>query len=424
MPLATLISAAGAILVLLGSSLHLRRAHLGHLRQLEFWVPPAAALWPFLSTVLLQLIGIQPSDVARSLIALTPLLALGAMRIVLSIARRQTRVGVTAVGIAAVTVAAAVVAAFTGQSWAWGLLAVSSIVSVGLSARDRVPAVLAGVGASVAGLSLLLAAWGLLIPGLAFRDDCGANEAKCSLLGGFVSIGMWGGSNAFGITLAMIMGIAVWRAGRLGGALIAIGAVAVVLASGARLATACAVVIVAFAMLAQTRYARPVVWSATGLAALGSTVIAATPFPPDSFTERAALWDRARAMIAERPLFGHGLSHWVRDAVTQPHPPRSYSPHNIWLDLLVAVGFVGTGAIVIAVVAGLVLAVRAHRIPVLLLTTGILTVGAFEATMMAYRPGPIPGGMLVLVLLLTAAQRDRVTGEASALNATPASPAH
>jgi exopolysaccharide production protein ExoQ len=178
-------------------------------------------------------------------------------------------------------------------------------------------------------------------------------------------------------------------------------------ASGARLATACAAVsaLAGWAAL-HPRLRRPALATALVGGVAISLATALVPLPPDALTQRATLWARARDLVVESPLVGHGLSSWVRAAATSPPPTASYSPHNVWLEPAVAMGIGGVVVLVAVIGVGWALCRPEARTAVTLLLIGILVAGAFEATAMPVRIGPVPAGFPLLLLMLTAGQRD------------------
>lgn len=317
----------------------------------------------------------------------------------------QAMIGAAATVIAIMGLIVTTAAALSGQSWEHGIIALALTLAVAVARPSRREEVLLGIVASVVTMIASAAVYAVLVPN-GFRAVCGR---KCEMLGGFVSIGLEGGSNAFGITLAMLSGIVIYRLTKIRGALAGAALVLVCLATGARLATAATAIVVVLAWLAaNTTFGRRILPYSVAALSTVSIVTAAVLFPDESFTRRAMLWDRARAMIEQRPFFGHGISHWVRDASTQPEPTNSYAPHNIWLDLLVSIGFIGTLTLVAAIGLGVWLAQSDSQVTIWLLLAGIIGIGAFESTVMPFRFGPMPSGFLLLLLLLTVTQRKEI----------------
>lgn len=65
---------------------------------------------------------------------------------------------------------------------------------------------------------------------------------------------------------------------------------------------------------------------------------------------RLLLWEYSRSAWPDKPVFGHGPSFWADIAsYTSGFLSFAFHAHNIWLDLLVTTGFVGTGAFAITV---------------------------------------------------------------------------
>src|SRR5690606_27377268 len=375
--------------------------------QPAFWLAPAAAVWPSVALIIASLPAaahLLDTDDALFALQYAPLMGVSVFLIGRTVIQRRHLPGAATAIITIVAICVAVASAVSGQSGAHGLIAGVVLAGCAVIAGPGRPLLADRVVLSVASLCVLLAVYAAAFPFAAIRTDCQQNAAKCDLLGGFISIGQMSGSNAFGITLAMLAAFAVHRVRWSRAIMLSIAVCGSTLASGARLATACAVVCCLVGLLAKVRWGR--VWTVCMLvvAGLSSLTFALVPFPPHSFTDRAVIWGRAREMIADAPWFGHGLSFWVRDAVTQTSPPRTYSPHNMWLDLGVAAGLVGTVLIAAAAALGILLSRTQDRIPLMLLVIGILVAGCWEGTFMPFRINPIPAGMVILLAHLSVSQ--------------------
>lgn len=411
MPIAIILLFFSAIVLLAMAFPDIRSTGLRSVRATEFWIPASLTLWP--TWVLMTKRLMEEIEIPQTLwfaAQTAPALVLAAVHIGLrlfSFRGARTTVGIGAMTVALLVLATTVAATFTDQSWQHGILALQLALAVGLAGVRRWQAVIDGIVGSVLAMVVSAAAYGVIFPA-AFRTDCHDNFAKCELLGGFVSVGGGSGSNAFGITLAMLGGVLVYVFPRLRGALAGVAIGVAILATGARLATVCAAAVFALAWFsAHMGWARRLLPLGAGGFGLLSIITAAWPFPENAFTDRAVLWERARVMIADHPFFGHGLSYWARDAITQTNPSDSYAPHNLWLDPLVAVGFMGTAVLVVALVISFHHADPRARAIAWVLLAGILCMGTFESTVMPFRIGPIPACFPVLLLLLTASQRPR-----------------
>jgi len=393
-------------------------------RSLAFWIPPVVIVWPSIALILGALpiaSGVFRGDVVVFGLQVMPSVLVCLLLMARAVVERKRVGGVSALIVSAVVLVGGVFSVVAGQSLLHALVALAVVAGCAFVRNREARAIADALVISVAGMCVLLASYGLLLPGLAVRTDCQQNTAKCDLLGGFLSIGQESGSNAFGITLAMVAAFAVYRLRWSRAVMLTAAVCATILASGARLATACAAASCAIGLLAKARGGRT--WAAVALSAatVASLIFAVVPFPPHSFTDRAILWGRARQMILDAPWFGHGLSFWVRDAATQPPPPRSYSPHNLWLDLGVAGGMIAVLVLVVAVLLGLWLSAPEARTGALLILTGIVVVGCFESTFMPFRINPVPAGMVVLLAYLSVNQRTgRLRGLLRRLGRAPA----
>lgn len=427
--IAIALSAFGAVLAVLASFGTLRKTR--GWRTTAFWLVPAAAVWPSFALIAASIVpplrAALESDGVRTVVFFAPVLMLSVV-LVARAGLTSRRLGASAAVLSAMVAVATLSAALIGQSWAQGAAALLVLLGCGAAGRTVLPQLSDGILVSVVSLCALLGAYGLLLPQVAVRTDCQDNYSKCELLGGFVSVGQGSGSNAFAITLAMLGAFAVvrmraWPAAAL---TVAIGASA--LASGARLAAACAVAGGCIALIAKMPRRGGVCALVFAIgSALGSLAFAVIPFVPSAFTDRGTLWMRARRLVAESPLFGHGLSFWVRDATTQPRPSGSYSPHNMWLDIAVAGGVAAVVCVAGALALGLYLVRGEARTAALTFAAVIFIVGCVESTFMPFRLNPVPAGMIALVAYLSAAQdRDRLRRllslRARVRSASPAEP--
>lgn len=400
-PLAILLSVAAASLAIMAAR-DVARPRLGA----PFWLVLAATIWPPVGSVIASVPVAKPlaQGMPFFLLQFLPLFVVSSVLLIRAAIAGRRSFGIAALAVSLVTSVVTVASVLIGQAGVHGLLAVVVLwgcASVAMRSESEFAVIIVW---AVVALCVLPAVYALLLPGYALRTDCQGNTAKCEMLGGFISIGQFSASNAFGITLAMLAGFVVfqlqWSRALTMTAAIVLGC----LVTGARLATVCALACCVVALIAKVRWGRGVVLAAVGVAATSSIVLAVVPFPPHFFTDRATLWGRARQMFLEAPWFGHGLSFWVRDAATQPPPPSSYSPHNLWADLAVASGLLGIAVLVAAVILGLRLTAEEARIPALLLLTGVLVAGCFESTLMPFRINPVPAGMVVFFAYLSAVQ--------------------
>jgi len=115
-----------------------------------------------------------------------------------------------------------------------------------------------------------------------------------------------------------------------------------------------------------------------------------------SFTGRPILWDAAKNFISQSPYFGHGASFWIRLQATN-ELQANYSPHNVWLELLVSVGVVGTLVTILAAISSLK-TIDGKLLPVAFsLLIGLLVSGFSESMIMPYRLIITPGFWLLFI---------------------------
>jgi len=119
-------------------------------------------------------------------------------------------------------------------------------------------------------------------------------------------------------------------------------------------------------------------------------------FNPGQFTGRASLWISAREFIRESPLFGHGASFWIRLPATN-ELQANYSPHNIWLEILLATGLMGTVSLCVAVIVSLAKCDSGIRPVALSILSGLFVAGFSEAIVIPYRLIIAPGFFLVFI---------------------------
>ena len=285
----------------------------------------------------------------------------------------------------------------TGQAAAWSV-AWLAMAAPGLVARRSER----GVESVVRGFQLsLLVVW-LLILVLAAVRPAETFQAcrldKCSVIGTFLAPG--GVSNGLGVTFALMVPVAVfglaWRQALILGGV----GLLVIDYTGSRSALIAAVAGLAVAYvyrLPAGGLRRMVV----GLLTVGTVVASLVPalhgFSPETATERGALWIRAKELIQQQPMIGHGPSYWVRQIATS-EVISNYSAHNIWLELLVATGLIGALAVVVGSVTALMQADPVARPMVLTGFVTLVACGVFEAPVMPYRLSLTPGVYIALLL--------------------------
>ncbi len=121
-------------------------------------------------------------------------------------------------------------------------------------------------------------------------------------------------------------------------------------------------------------------------------------FNTSSFTGRSSLWIIAKQFISESILFGYGASFWIRLPATN-EIQANYSPHNIWLEILVSTGLVGLISLFIAIAISVVKCDPNIRPFALSLLSGFFVAGFSESIVIPYRLVITPGFFLVFICL-------------------------
>lgn len=166
--------------------------------------------------------------------------------------------------------------------------------------------------------------------------------------------------------------------------------------SGFYAGTACFI----YLMITSIRSRRQRFWRNSLLAI--STVVSLIPlfvnFEETSFTGRANLWLYAKNLFSSSPLIGYGPSFWIRMPATNL-VQANYSPHNVWWELLISTGIVGTLSTVAAILYSLVTMNHDLQEIAIGLLVGILIAGFSEAMVMPYRLIIVPGFYILLVAI-------------------------
>ena len=124
-------------------------------------------------------------------------------------------------------------------------------------------------------------------------------------------------------------------------------------------------------------------------------------FNPASFTGRGSLWIIAKQYISESIFFGYGASFWLRLPATN-EIRANYSPHNIWLEIVVSTGLFGLVSLCVAIFISLVRCDVNIRPFALSLISGFFVAGFSEAIVIPYRLIITPGFFLVFICLTSA----------------------
>lgn len=230
--------------------------------------------------------------------------------------------------------------------------------------------------------------------------DCRAD--KCGFAGEALNSAFAGNGNLIGLATAVLVPFALHKVPLPSFGLILAATVLVAEVSVSR--TAYGGIAVAVAATLAISYG-PGRWFRGVIAACALTVaLVLSLFPlyasynPTDYSLRGYLWDRAKELVAESPLVGHGPNFWEslgKNALFD----ANYSPHNGWLDIAVALGAVGVATVVAAAVVHVRSTAPTARIVLVLYFSTILAITSFESLYIPYYLGIAPfAAILPLVL--------------------------
>lgn len=118
-------------------------------------------------------------------------------------------------------------------------------------------------------------------------------------------------------------------------------------------------------------------------------------FSDQSLTLRGVLWRNAKIAILNNPIIGNGPSYWTHQFSTGGFT-ANYGTHNIWLDNLVAFGFIGL--ILFVIITGS-LYTSAHNSDLSILISTIFTLGAIESSFQIWKlSGGVPFFIIIILL--------------------------
>lgn len=217
------------------------------------------------------------------------------------------------------------------------------------------------------------------------RDD------KCPLVGEVLWSPITGNGNFLGLAVAILLPWAIARLRLLALLPAIVGGTAIVELSGSRsaLVTAVAVVLAVGVTRVIKRGRLNGAYAVLAVGLIASIITAIFPFERNFATYRGGLWDQARGLIESHPIAGAGPYMWVR----LPDEARffaNYSPHNLWLDIILSGGLVAAALLVVGA-AILLKGVPALERDVFILAIGGLAVaGILEAPVQPSKLGILP----------------------------------
>lgn len=365
-------------------------------RRLEFWWSFAAVVIGGLGT--LATFGLIPANGdSVALIRVAPFMLVGFAMVLSSLVHRPviTVAGMLLIGLFAIYI----IFALDGAPILMPLVSLLTLLPAIIVPRDgySVEALRLGIAWGLAAFLLILALLVVSLPD-ALIGTCRFD--KCSMWG--EALGAMGTGNALGLYLAAAGPISLLTARTFSQyAFIGVGSYLLVDLTSSRSAQISwwVGVTVATIFLASQRWKLrwPVVASAIAVA---SAVIALPliTWSPGSFTGRVELWSRAFAVLAESPLVGRGPSYWVAQDRTVDLD-ANYATHNLFTELLVSGGVLGTALVVTSLIA-IVAGARGRNMQLYVLSLAAIW-AASSLTEVVSAPGRVylVPGLLALVMI-------------------------
>lgn len=357
----------------------------------EFWWACAAtATGGIGSLASFEIVPLSPDAV--SLFRAVPLIVIGLLMVARPVLSR----------VAIVPIASGLLVVFFGVVFAHiagGQAALMPILSLVLFApaliAPRAGWNLTGIRSGLsAGLAVTLVVLSTLVVALPSALVGACRFDKCSVWG--TSLGEAGAGNALGLFFAASTGIMLLSCrGLVSFLLTASAGLVLVDATSSRSAFYAYIVAVIAAVAFQTR--RLIIAQLAALTvAIAAVVIPYLGWTGFDLTGRAILWQVARELFAESPLFGWGASYWVGQSEV-PQIVANYSAHSIVPEMLVTAGLVGliafAGSLAAAMFARKERATRAYVAALIAITLGLSFTEVVSAPGRTY----LLAGLIVLV---------------------------
>lgn len=225
-----------------------------------------------------------------------------------------------------------------------GMIAVYAGVAVPIDRRAAAHGVTAGLVVLMASCVFV----GLVSPSIASLP---CNLGKCGFTGELF-IGSMDSENQLAITLAMALPFALLGLHGLARSSVAAACAVLIVLSGSRSSQIALVGLLVLWLVARGERpaARVLLGVVTAAMALVALLLPLAVRNPDAFTGRGGLWQLALKMVGSSPWIGLGQDAWgAQAAVGNVGSNAGYSPHNLWLDALVAGGWISTGLVVVAI---------------------------------------------------------------------------
>lgn len=129
-------------------------------------------------------------------------------------------------------------------------------------------------------------------------------------------------------------------------------------------------------------------------------------FSDDAFTSRGVLWRSAKQLIQESPIIGNGQSYWTHQFSTRGFV-ANYGTHNIWLDNLVAFGFVGLSLFVLTLLS---IRRRREKSELYVLLAAVFILGTTESSFQLWK---LSGGIPFFLLVLLFSKDEKIVSQTS-----------
>lgn len=223
---------------------------------------------------------------------------------------------------------------------------------------------------------------------------------KCTDLGAVLTSPFAGNGNLAGITITALLPFAVYRVTMWRVLAAVAGVVLIGLLAGSRTAFGgIAVAGVLGVLLAVPSITSRVRNLTVGLALVASAVYSLFPlyigYTNADYSLRGYLWNQALREIPDQWFFGHNPAFWVESGASLLFK-ANYSPHNGWLEILLAVGVWGVLLIVLAAVVKVVQTTDGTtRAYLLAYFSTILALSSLEAVYVPYFLGIAPFAALL-----------------------------
>jgi exopolysaccharide production protein ExoQ len=246
--------------------------------------------------------------------------------------------------------------------------------------------------------------------------ECRAD--KCSVAGLVITSPFSDNGNLLGLSLVMLLPFAIYRNGFARTALMVIAIVVTADLAGGRTAEAGLVLTIPtlIATWAWPNMRRQILVAGLAIATVVSLIPAVIPFNNDQFVGRAMLWNEGRQLIGYHPILGSGAFAWTvfgKSAIGD----ANYSPHNGWLDTVLAVGLSGLAVLVIAVLLKMYSSRRGELDVLLLYFANLLIISTLESVYVPYNLGIIAFAGVLPFLIGIGGPLDRDVGELAAESA-------